>query len=138
MKAEELDRPSVWPSVLWAASPFILALAMLVSGCARPVDTAILAANSAREVGMVSADVIATQCTARYRVAAPEDVPAIDAVCMPAAQAYDAYRAAHASLVAAIQVAQLRDVPSTPELVALMLRMGTIAESLSRAIGGVR
>lgn len=120
------------------AVAFVLAIGVQAIACARPIDTAILAANSARDVGEVSADVIATQCTARYRTAAPEDVPSIDAVCVPAARAYDAYRAAHAALVAAIQVAQLKEVPSTPELLSLMVRLGTVAESLSRAIGGVR
>lgn len=134
---EPADSP--WGVLAWSLTPFVLALGMLLlSGCARPLDTAIVAANSARDVGMVSADVIATQCTARYRTAAPEDVPAINEVCGPAAQAYDAYRSAWAALVAAIQVAQLRDVPSTPELLALMVRLGTVAEGLSRAIGGVR
>lgn len=133
------DRAPVWPAVLWALMPFALALGVLcMSGCARPIDTAIVAANSAGAIGDASAEVLEHQCTARYRTAAPEDVPAIDAVCVPAARAYDAYRASYAALVAAIQVAQLRDVPSTPELLALLVRMTTIADSLSRAIGGVR
>lgn len=111
---------------------------VLLTGCQRPLDTAILAANTARDVGEVSAEVLQSQCTDRYAVATRAEVAALDVYCLPAARAYDTYRAAHASLVAAVQVVQIGGAPGGPQLVALVARLATAGASLSRAIGGVK
>lgn len=135
-----MTRLPTWVLVLWQIVPFVAVVGLLValSGCTRPLDTAILAANSARDVGEVSAEVLQSRCTDRYAVATRAEVAALDVYCVPAARAYDTYRAAHAALVAAVQVVQIGGAPEGPMLIQLVARLATAGASLSRAIGGVQ
>lgn len=91
-------------------SPIVGALlgALLLSGCTRPLDTAILAANAARDVGQVAHDLIESECLPAYRGAnTPASLAAVDARCLVPMKAYRIYRAAWAVSVVAIQRAQL-------------------------------
>lgn len=116
----------------------LLFAALVLIGCTRPLDTAILAANAARGVGDAAAETLQTACTDRYVLARREDVAELDRGCLPAARAYDAYRAAHAALVAAIQVAQLRGTPDAAEVMRLTAALAAAADALGRAMEGVR
>ena len=81
---------------------------LFASGCARPLDAAIVAVNAARDVGASAHDAIEAACVPAYRAATDKTaVAAVDARCVPAERAYRVYRAAHATAVVAVQRAQL-------------------------------
>lgn len=115
----------------------LTAIVVLLSGCARPLDTAITAANAAHDVGDAAAEALDAGCTQRYLAARAADVPEIDRVCLPAGKAYAAYRAAHAALVAGIQAAEGGEL-TTGEVLVLAARLAATERALAAALGAIR
>lgn len=107
----KVPSPPVLPAVFVPAMAFLAFLVVTgaaVTGCARPLDTAITAANGARDVGQVAHDTIESECLPAYRGAGtPAAVAAADARCLVPMKAYRVYRAAWAVSVVSIQRAQL-------------------------------
>lgn len=124
---------------LWAFAfaAILTGIVVLLSGCARPLDTAIVSANAARDVGDAAADALDAGCTQRYAAARASDVPEIDRACLPAAKAYSAYRAAHAALVAGIQAAE-GGALTTGEVLVLAARLAATERALAAALGAIR
>ena len=155
MKPDDLDdlyEPGVWGGriailVIGAAIVGMVVLFILsLTGCAASqVDALTNAANGARDVGAAAADVLHDSCTVRYDEAAVmadptakrAEVSRLDRVCIPLGQAYDAYRAAHAAIVAALQVAAASEQPNAAELAVLGQDLAVAGQRLSRALAAV-
>ena len=113
-------------AVVWACA--------VLAGCAASVhDTAVKSANGARSAGEVWASLLHDRCTERYKKAKAEEVPAIDVRCVPIERAYDAFRDAHAALVAAIVAVESGAAPET--LGPALSRMAKAAQAIA-ALGG--
>lgn len=109
----------------------VVALFAALSGCTRPLEVAVVTANSAREVLIESKPVITEACAPLYeRAQTVADLDAVDARCKPAVAAYAALRAAWVMAVAAIGVAQASG-GGTPEL-------GPAVAEMARGLGLMR
>lgn len=106
----------------------------LLTGCRGPLDGAILAANTAREAGLVAAAELAASCTARYQVASADEVPSIDARCLPLARAYAAHRAAHLALAAVLVRAERGEPVDAVEVATLVARLADAGAALSEVV----
>lgn len=112
------------------------AAAGLLSGCARPLEVAIVSANSAQRVLVESKVVITAACVPAYeRAQGAAEVAAVDARCVPAGRAYDALRAAWVTAVAAIGIAQARGTEA--ELGPAVAELGRGLELMHASLKGL-
>lgn len=123
----------------------LLLLALLVlTACGSALDSAIRATNAARAEGMVAHDSIEATCPPAYDDAeTPEKVAAVDEYCVPAADAYEAFAAAHRAAVAAIQTAQAaKDQSAVAAILKTAQQLAeagrALAESVSKLVEAVR
>ena len=127
--------PPVVGGLLLALGGLVLAGAL--TGCTRPIDTAIRTTNGARAVGETARAVITAACVPAYRAAnTSAQLAAVDARCLPAERAYRVYAAAHATAVVAVQRAQIGLVTEADALAAAVA-LGKAGGELAAAVQAV-
>ena len=132
--AEKPAAPAV-PPVPPLALLVIACLAVV--GCARPIDTAIRAANVGRDVGLAAHDAIEGACVPAYKAATDKAaIAAVDAKCLPAEKAYRLYAAAHTAAVLIIQRAQL-GLATEADALAAAKAVGQAGGALASAVQAV-
>ncbi len=120
---------------LVAALGLGLLLAVSLAGCARPLDVAIVSANSAREVLVEGKEVIEAECVPAYGAAGtPAQVARVDARCLPAMRSYEAVRSAWLVTIAAIGAAQAADGGDLADVQRAALDLGAALTKLAAAI----
>lgn len=120
-------------ALVFAAGPLAL-----LTGCAGELAAATLAANAAREAGLIAAAELEASCTSRYATATAAEVPALDARCLPLAEAYAEARAAHLALVSALELADRGEALDEASLAGLVEDLARAGQALSRARAGAR
>lgn len=118
-------------------APIFLAAALTFAHCGgsgSALEDARMAADVARVAYDHAASVFLAQCTARYQVAnTDEQIHALDAKCLPARDALDAYRMAWLELADAVEMK--RDPASLADLAA---RLPALAAASTKALEDLR
>ncbi len=136
--AEAPPAPAARSAAVTPVGMTLLALgALSLTACARPLDTAINAANVSRDIGLAAHDAIAGYCVPAYKAAADKAaIVVVDAKCLPAERAYRLYAAAHTTAVLVIQRAALGLATDQDALVAAVA-IGRAGADLAAAVKAV-
>lgn len=141
--AERVVEPRPCPSMPvrgcppWFAGFVVAAMFLFVwgtlQGCTR--SDMVQTANAMREVGTDAGYLINEVCVQGYdRAKTPEQIADLDKACLPAVDAYDAFRAAHLAMLAAIHASELRGTSDPAEMAKLAAELATAAEAMSRSM----
>lgn len=122
---------------LFALGTLALLVVSFLSGCARPLDLAVSAANSAQTVLVEAKPVITDACAPAYEAAESRaDLDAVDARCKPAVAAYQTLRASWVLAVAALGAAYA-DGEATPEVARAVAEVGRGLVAMQAALRGL-